>query len=557
MAITKIINIEIRENIASVTADVNNLDKAVENVDGGINDLTKTTDKNKKSLLDNKVTAELLSKATGQLKETTGDALKILSSFGLETKIASGLQKAYAFAMSASTTGMKAFRLALISTGIGAIVVALGLLIANFDTIQKYVQKAIDKFKGMGQGAKTLISFLFPIIGVIQLITLSLEKMGIIDDDVTAKAKKNAAERIKYLDNQKAKITESYDTEIRLAKAAGKDTEALEEAKRKAILLTLYALNEAERARVKSGEATEDEIEKWNERQKEIKKIVLDGKVAVIEAETEKEKSRQEAAEKADAANKKAQEKIDADNKSAQDKLLADRKAYLDKANAMVEDNAKAVNGILDRAKEKDIEILENKKELLKEEITEYAANETAKTNLYLESAEKQKEIDRLAAEAKEKNLNLIGGLLKNAANLIGESTTAGKALSIAATTIDTYQSATAAYKSMAGIPVVGPALGGVAAGLAVASGLANVKKILAVKVPGGRGGGGSAPSMSLPTGGGIGSAPQFNVVGNTGVNQIANTLQNQPPVQAIVVASNVTSAQSANRNIVQNASLG
>jgi hypothetical protein len=384
-----------------------------------------------------------------------------------------------------------------------------------------------------------------------------LEKMGIIDDDVTAKAKKNAAERIKYLDNQKAKITESYDTEIRLAKAAGKDTEALEEAKRKAILLTLYALNEAERARVKSGEATEDEIKKWNERQKEIKKIVLDGKVAVIEAETEKEKSRQEAAEKADAANKKAQEKIDAANKAAQDKLLAERKAYLDKANAMVEDNAKAVNGIVERANEEEQFQLFLKKALMAEELIAYEENETAKTNLYLESVEKQKEIDRLAAEAKEKNLNLIGGLLKNAANLIGESTTAGKALSIAATTIDTYQSATAAYKSMAGIPVVGPALGGVAAGLAVASGLANVKKILAVKVPGGRGGGGSAPSMSLPTGGGIGSAPQFNVVGNTGVNQIANTLQNQPPVQAIVVASNVTSAQSANRNIVQNASLG
>ena len=60
-----------------------------------------------------------------------------------------------------------------------------------------------------------------------------------------------------------------------------------------------------------------------------------------------------------------------------------------------------------------------------------------------------------------------------------------------------------------------------------------------------GGGGGGSAP------------APQFNVVGNSGVNQIAQTLGQQQPVQAYVVANNVTTAQALDRNIVQNASLG
>jgi len=59
-------------------------------------------------------------------------------------------------------------------------------------------------------------------------------------------------------------------------------------------------------------------------------------------------------------------------------------------------------------------------------------------------------------------------------------------------------------------------------------------------------GGGGSAPA-----------APSFNVVGNSGVNQIAQTLGNQQPVQAYVVANNVTTAQSLDRNIVANASLG
>jgi hypothetical protein len=82
-----------------------------------------------------------------------------------------------------------------------------------------------------------------------------------------------------------------------------------------------------------------------------------------------------------------------------------------------------------------------------------------------------------------------------------------------------------------------------------------NVKKILSVKTPGGKGGGATAPSGG---GGGTTAAPSFNVVGNAGVNQIANTLGGtQPPIQAYVVANNVTTQQSLDRNIVSNASLG
>jgi hypothetical protein len=73
--------------------------------------------------------------------------------------------------------------------------------------------------------------------------------------------------------------------------------------------------------------------------------------------------------------------------------------------------------------------------------------------------------------------------------------------------------------------------------------------------------GGGSAKgggSVGGDSGGGSSApAPSFNVVGNSGVNQIAQTLGNQQPVQAYVVANNVTTQQSLDRNIVSNASLG
>jgi len=53
-----------------------------------------------------------------------------------------------------------------------------------------------------------------------------------------------------------------------------------------------------------------------------------------------------------------------------------------------------------------------------------------------------------------------------------------GKKAAIVQTTIDTYQMATSAYKAMAGIPFIGPALGAAAAASAVAFGLAQVSSI-------------------------------------------------------------------------------
>lgn len=72
-----------------------------------------------------------------------------------------------------------------------------------------------------------------------------------------------------------------------------------------------------------------------------------------------------------------------------------------------------------------------------------------------------------------------------------------------------------------------------------------------------GGGGAGSAPSGGSAGGGG--AAPQFNVVGNSGVNQLADVMntKEQTPVKAYVVPSDVTTGQSLDRNIIRNASLG
>jgi len=129
------------------------------------------------------------------------------------------------------------------------------------------------------------------------------------------------------------------------------------------------------------------------------------------------------------------------------------------------------------------------------------------------------------------------------------------KAANIAQALISTYQGANAIFASAAANPatVLFPAQPFIAAGLAVAGGLANVASISRQKFEGASlGGGGDTGAPDLT--GGETVAPSFNVVGDSGINQLAQ-LQQQP-TQAFVVSGEVTSAQALDRNRVTNATL-
>lgn len=70
-----------------------------------------------------------------------------------------------------------------------------------------------------------------------------------------------------------------------------------------------------------------------------------------------------------------------------------------------------------------------------------------------------------------------------------------GKKAAKAQAVVDTYASAQAAFKSLAGIPIIGPALGYAAAGAAVVAGFSRVRAINATSFGGGGGSGGGASS--------------------------------------------------------------
>ncbi len=135
------------------------------------------------------------------------------------------------------------------------------------------------------------------------------------------------------------------------------------------------------------------------------------------------------------------------------------------------------------------------------------------------------------------------------------------KALSISTTLINTFESAVKAYKSQLTADPTSPFRAILAGAKASAFGLAKVAMIAKQKfVPSAI----SAPSVGGDTGGGGGiggaapQAPAFNIVGSSGVNQLSDAIAGQEnrPVRTYVVASDVSTAQELDRNIIESASL-
>lgn len=154
--------------------------------------------------------------------------------------------------------------------------------------------------------------------------------------------------------------------------------------------------------------------------------------------------------------------------------------------------------------------------------------------------------------EAEQAKVSAIGAAFGNLADIAGKQTAAGKAFAIAQATIDTYQSAISSYKSLSGIPVVGPVLGAIAAAAAIATGVSTVKKILSVNVPGkGGGGGGAAPSLSVP------AAPLAPTQTSTKIDQASLSQMGNSTVRAFIVDTDATNSRERNERLNRASRLG
>jgi hypothetical protein len=128
------------------------------------------------------------------------------------------------------------------------------------------------------------------------------------------------------------------------------------------------------------------------------------------------------------------------------------------------------------------------------------------------------------------------------------------KAASLAQAIISTYQNATKAYGSQLTADPTSPIRAQIAAGIAVAGGLANIAKISKTQFnssSAGGGGGGTGGGGSLGSSGGSGSmtsvTPAFNPLNTSFLN---NRPAQTGAVQAYVLSSNVSSAMEANQKV-------
>jgi NAD(P)-dependent dehydrogenase (short-subunit alcohol dehydrogenase family) len=527
-------------------------------------------------------------------------ALSILAS-NVATKIQIGLQVAYAAVVGTTTGSLKALRVALVSTGVGALVVSLGYLVSKMTESTEATADNEEALKSLTEAQKLYENSLRNNIYQIENST----KVRILRAKIAGKSEKELMDIEKEGEKERA---DALDAEI---KRMDKELE------NKKLSQAVY--NKL--------------IEDRNKLADESLKFAQDRDNAQLEFELGIADKRQENESK---ASQKAREKKEAD----ETKAIEEEKARLDKLNTLYETylkenqdlNALSEQEKLDLQKQRDLEEInqlaktanekanlttllnekyfnlqleldkklaedkakkdaekiakEDAEWLRLQELTmqkseyeklaltqkydaEYLAaegNATLQTELKKKLEKDLSDIDDKAKEdAKQKEQALLDAKLAFAqqglslvAEIAGKGSKIGKAVAVAQATISGIEGVQNAYSTAQKSPItVGfPAYPIVQASLAGVFAALQLRKILSTNV------GSASSGSSVSGGGGGGSAPappQFNIVGQSSTNQLSQTIAGQQnrPIQTYVVGNQVSTQQSLDRNAVATSTFG
>lgn len=404
---------------------------------------------------------------------------------------------------------------AIIATGIGAAVVAVGLLIANFDAVKKVVLNLIPGLAQVGEFVGKLVDKITDFVG----ITSEAERAA----DRLTKSTKGRNEEI--------------DRQIKLLSAqGGKEAEIAKLQKDKAFndLRSLEAQKKANKI------AGDEYVKSRKDLINEIKVVDLEEEKRIKDNQAKQAEEQKAAAAKAIQDKKEADEKKKKEDEEIIKRIQDEAKAKKDKADA---------DALLELQAVESLTLIEEEKSEIKD-----AANlkdqerASFQAKLIESNFNKSKELSaadlKIKQEKAQGEINLLYAVSNTAgqiADLLGKQSQAGKALAVGQALINTYLGIAAGVKL--GYPQAIPAV--LAASV---TGFKAVKSILAVNIPGG-GGGGSMPSgassstsfnapVTAPIQSGV-NVQQTAAVGTTNVN-----LQNQPVIKAYVVESDITDSQ-------------
>ena len=408
-------------------------------------------------------------------------------------------------------TAFSTLRGAIIATGIGALAVGLGLIVANFEAVKKAVLSAVPGLETFGKWIGKTIDSITDFVGVTSDATRALDKLK-KDADATLKVnEKFMKEHGDQVDEYTKKKIDAKNRYLEAIKEDGANVAAL--GKR---LNRELAATDKERA---------DDAQK---------------------ARDEEAKKRAEEAKKAKEARDKVAKDIEEENerrKNAEVKFFFDRLKAIDSLNAQ-------------RAKEK------AEQDALDKEMLDQSAKD-AETFADREYALVQTSIknDKLAKEAKEKiakeesaakitALEATASAITSLSMIAGKETIAGKALAIAASIINTYKGITQALGSAP------PPFNFISAAAVGAAGFAAVKNIVSVQVPGGGSGGASVPSApNLNAGSPLN--PSTIAANQVTLDQRSINAMGNRAIKAYVVETEISSAQQKIRRIQKQTTFG
>ena len=542
----------------------------------------------------------------GLTKSIGGTAILDQATGGLFSKF-SGLAQG----LRAATGGMKLFKVALIGTGVGALVVALGSLVAYFKSSEEgqnkltkamnvagaVVSNVIELYTKLGEGMfntwKQVGRFLIgkgslkeigeaagnafeSVSEKVKTLTKDIKEDAKVAMDLSDQlAKADRIDRKLIVDRQKA------NEKVALLRNKAFDTEKYNNQERIAFLEEAITIEdgitnkEIESARLRfEAKKKENDMTSLVRKEDLDEQANLEAKLFELEAkklnrqrEVQNERQMLLTKQKEEEENKRAEEQ-----KKEQDRLDSIQEIRDEYAQKELEKQAQTELQKVELEEATQLKELEdlNASEEAKQQIRDYylsLKDEARKADYEKEKElkEKEEEDDQKLKDAKlSAQLELAAASqagIRSLGALFEEGTAASKTAALADIAIGTgigfINALDIAQKSS---KPFGPAAA-LAFPIFYASQIASVlgavgqaKKILSTV----KGGKGSTPNVSGDKGSAP-SIPSFNIVGAAPENQLAEAIgqQDAKPVKAFVVSNEITNAQALERNIIEDASIG
>ncbi len=477
------------------------------------------------------------------------DALK-----GIGKGIVDGIKSLKTFRIRSVAT-FKTLKVAIASTGIGLLVLALGSIVSYFTQTQKGADKLKKAFAGIGATISVLID---------RLSTFGGGLLKILSGDFS--------EGVDMLKGSFKGLGEEIRNESAAAVQLEKDFQALQDREIQMIETRAKRLADIEAFKLIAADETKSLQQRAAvlKEAMDLEKQLADEEVAIAE-ERARILKEQNALGESTREDLQAEAEANArviELQAQRDTRLKELVATYNSLNKQVRDAAQAIRDEESAIIELNTKAVDSKKLAVDNELQmhQMLRNNMAAIDQQYANVREKIEADsaKKTRDQKLAELEIVAGALNGLGQLAGENAAAGKAISAAEAIINTYTGATKALAQ-------GGIFGAVAAAGVVASGIASVRQIYATDIPststssvsvGGRqvGGGSQSPSSppatNIPRPQGLNANIGFDTSGANLGNQIAESLQGQP-MRAYVVNQDIQSTQKLDRKIEETATFG